>query len=216
MQGQNPVLPDSPYVIVIGPDTFTTETVLIPKPEMSGVLVSGLNNTGIKLTLDVGQSDSTIQKTKYPNGDSLRIYTYLFRNEHYRISFPQRIDSVQVYEMISNESHVEVDTTDHVDINRFVKNLSRLELKKLIGTEIQVFKGTIKLKVDRIGIMLVWPDGFVHGTNYPYIRIQDNKRIKKILKKFPTNGHLIIDCIWFYDSPNDRRAIDGAIGWKII
>jgi hypothetical protein len=110
---------------------------------------------------------------------------------------------------------VEIDTINHVNINRLVKTITGKELKKLLDTEIEVYQDDNKLKVDRISVMVVWPDGKVYGTNYEQVKIGDNKSVKKLLKDFPKNAHIALDSVWFYDTTGDRKLIDGAIGWKI-
>jgi hypothetical protein len=217
LHGQDLTLPDKPYVIIIGLDTFITETKLIVRPDLSSPFVSGLNITGIKLVIDPNKNDSTQNnEVSYPDSDSLRIYTFLYRNENYRIKFPRRIDSVEVYDILSHQTHIEIDTSDYFEINRLVGNLAKSDLKKILDTEIQVYMGSNKLKVDRISVTMVWPDGRLYSNNYEKVKIGDYKYVKKIIQKLPKGSHLVVDCIWFYDLSNERHVIDGAIGWKII
>jgi hypothetical protein len=215
VSAQDLKLPSKPYVLVIGKDTFVSQTIIEQSPDLSGMLASGLKTPGLKMTLDLTPTDTVEHKSVYLNGDSLRTWTYLFKDEKYRISFPQRIDTVNVYDIFTDRVHVEIDTINHVNINRLVKTITGKELKKLLDTEIEVYQDDNKLKVDRISVMVVWPDGKVYGTNYEQVKIGDNKSVKKLLKDFPKNAHIALDSVWFYDTTGDRKLIDGAIGWKI-
>src|SRR5205823_3993790 len=100
---------------------------------------------------------------------------------------------------IAEENHTRYDTTDHIDINKLADTVSIDELSKLLFSEIQIYNGSKKFKVRRIGIRLVWPDGKQFYTNYEKKRIADYPKMVERSKSLSPNGYIIIDSVWFYN-----------------
>jgi hypothetical protein len=204
-------LPKKPYVLLIGKYKFTSETVIEKSPDLSQGF-SSANFGGTQLEM---ASDSTNTGPRYLNGDSLRLWTYLFQNDTFRINYPQKIDRIRIRDMISDKSYIRYDTTDHVDINKLADTISVVELKKLLVSEIQVYNGTKKLKVRRIGIRLVWPDGKQFYTNYEKNKISGYPKMVEQALTLSPNGYLILDRVWFYNLEKEQDGMSGTIGWFI-
>lgn len=211
---QKLVLPEKPYILVIGKDTLITQTIIETAPDLSGLMTSGNNLSDIRLNLKI-KDDTVGHKPIYANGDSLRVWTYLFKDEKYTINFPKRIDTVTGIDLFTGNQSLQIDTTDHIEINKLIDTLTIAELNKLLDTEIEVFYGRKKLKVRRISVLFIWPSGETYGTNYEETKIGNYPTIKKAIKTISPNGYIVLNQIWFYDEKRKQNGISGKIGWKI-
>ncbi len=210
-QAQKLKLPDKPYVLAIGKYKFVSETVIERSPDLSQGFLSE-NFGGLQTELP---GDTAKQEPVYVNGDSLRTWTYLFQYDTFRINYPQRIQKVRVRSILSDTSYIRYDTTNHIEINKLVDTISIEQLDKLLYSEIQIYNGTKKLKVRRIGIRLVWQDGKQFYTNYEKKRIADYPKMVERTRSLSPNGYIIIDSVWFYNLENEQDEMSGAIGWII-
>lgn len=211
---QKVALPEKPYILVIGKDTFITQTIIETAPDLSGLMTSGNNLSDIRLNLKI-KDDTVGHKPIYANGDSLRVWTYLFKGEKYTINFPQRIDTVKGIDLFTGDQSLQIDTTDHIEINRLIDTLTIGELNKLLDTEIEVFYGRKKLKVRRISVLFIWPNGRTYGTNYEETKIGSYPTIKEAVKTISPNGYIVLNRVWFDDERKKQNGISGKIGWKI-
>ena len=210
-QSQNLKLPKKPYVLLIGKYKFTSETVIERSPDLSkGFSSANFGGTQLEMAKDTTESEPS-----YLNGDSLRIWTYLFQHDTFRIKHPQKIERIRVRDITSDKSYIRYDTTDHIDINKLADTITLDELKKLLDTEIQVYNGTKKLKVRRIGIRLVWPDGRQFYTNYERNKISAYPKMMERALTLSPNGYLILDRVWFYNLEKEQDGMSGTIGWFI-
>jgi hypothetical protein len=210
-QSQKLKLPDKPYVLVIGKYKFTTETVIEKNPDLSQGFSSQIFG-GLQLQK---QQDSIKSKPVYLNGDSLRTETYLYQNETFRISYPRKIDTIRVRDIMSNKSYLRSDTTDHFDINKLVDTISAADLERLFSTEIEMYNGNKKLKVRRIGLRLIWPNGKQFYTNYERTHIGDYPKILEVARSLSPNGYVILDSVWFYNLEKEQDQMIGSIGWIV-
>lgn len=210
-QSQKLKLPDKPYVLVIGKYRFVSETVIEKSPDLSQGFLSE-NFGGLQTEIS---ADSTHPEPIYINGDSLRTWTYLYKNDSFRINYPQRIQRVLVRNMLSDSTYVRYDTTDHIDINRLADTINSDQLNKLLYSKVQIYNGSKKLKVTRISVRLVWPDGKQFYTNFERKRVADYPKMEERAKSLSPNGYLIIDAVWFKNLEKEQDEMSGAIGWLI-
>jgi hypothetical protein len=211
VQSQKLKLPEKLYVLVIGKYKFSSETVIEKSPDLSQGFASE-NFGGLQLEMS---KDTIKSRPIYLNGDSLRTWTYLFQNDTFRINYPRKIQKLRVRNILSDTSYIRYDTTDHLDINKLVDTINLEQLKDLLLSEIQIYNGIKKLKVRRIGIRLVWPDGKQFYTNYEKKRIADYPQMVERAKSLSPGGYIIIDSVWFYNLEREQDQMTGAIGWLV-
>ncbi len=210
-QSQNLKLPRKPYVLVIGNYKFISETVIEHSPGFSQGF-SSENFGGIQLSM---ASDSTSAEPGYLNDDSLRLWTYLFQKDTFRISYPQKIEKIRVREITSGKSYIRYDTTDHIDINKLADTIDIVELKKLLDTEIQVFNGVKKMKIRTIGVRMIWPDGRQYYTNYDKNKFNQYPKIVEKALTLSPGGYFVLDSVWYYNLEREQDGMSGTIGWLI-
>jgi hypothetical protein len=210
-QSQNLKLPKKPYVLIIGNYKFISETVIEQIPKLSQGF-SSENLGGIQLEMT---SDSINTEPRYPNGDSLRLGTYLFQNETFRIKYPQKIERIRVREITSGKSYIRYDTTEHIDINKVADTINIVELKKLLNTEIQVFNGLKKMKIRTIGVTMIWPDGRQYYTNYDKNKFNQYPKIVEKALTLSPGGYFILDRVWYRNLEKEQDGMYGTIGWLI-
>lgn len=211
-------LPKNPYVLKIGKYKFVSKTVIERNPDLSGGFASS-NFGGLQLEMPASDSsevdDSTDTGPVYLNGDSLRLWTYLFKEDTVAIKFPRKIDTVRVMDMNSNKVRIRHDTTDQILVNRIVDTINVEQLKKLLTTEIEVYNGTKKMKLRTISVMLLWSNGKRFYTNYDKKRIADYPKMTQRALTLSPGGYLILDMFWYYNLENDQDGMEGSIAWKI-
>jgi len=210
-QSQNLKLPKKPYVLVIGKYKFISETVIEQSPDLSQGF-SSANFGGTQLEM---AGDSTNTEPRYLNGDSLRLWTYLFQNDTFRISYPQKIEKIRIREITSDKSYIRYDTTDHFDINKLADTIDIVELKKLLNTEIQVFNEAKKMKIRTIGVRMIWPDGKQYYTNYDKNKFNQYPKIVEKALTLSPGGYFILDRVWYYNLEKEQDGMSGTIGWLI-
>jgi len=210
-QSQNLKLPKKPYILVIGNYKFISETVIEQSPDLSQGF-SSENFGGTQLAME---SDSTNTELRYPNGDSLRLWTYLFQNDTFRIDYPQKIERIRVRNITSDKSYIRYDTTNHIDINKLAGTIDIAELKKLLNTEIQVFNGINKMKIRTIGVRMIWPDGRQYYTNYDKNKFNQYPKIVEKAFTLSPGGYFILDRVWYYNLEKEQDGMSGTIGWLI-
>ena len=211
-------LPKKPYVLKIGNYKFVSKTVIEQSPDLSGGFV-GANFGGLQLEMPAGDSteveDSTYTGPVYLNGDSLRLWTYLFKEDTVAIRFPRKIDTVRVMDMNSGKVRTRYDTIDHILVNRIVDTINFEQLKKLLTTEIEVYNGMKKMKLRTISVMLLWSNGKRFYTNYDKKRIADYPKMTQWALTLSPGGYLILDMFWYYNLENEQDGMEGSIAWKI-
>ncbi len=205
-------LPKQPYVLKIGEYKFVSETVIEQSPNFSDGF-SSANFGGLQL--EMAAKDKKDRKPVYLNGDSLRLWTYLFKNDTVAIRFPQRIDTTEVYDILTSETHIRYDTTDRMVVNRIVDTISAEQLKKLLTTEIEIYNGARKLELRRISVKLLWGNGDTYYMNYEQKRIGDYKGMTERALRLSPGGYLILDVFWYYNLEHDQSSMEGSIAWKI-
>lgn len=210
-QSQKLKLPKKPYILIIGNYKFVSQTVIEQSPDLSQGF-SSENFGGTQLAM---AGDSTSTEPRYPNGDSLRLWTYLYQNDTFRITYPQKIERIRVREITSGKSYIRYDTTDHIDINKIADTIDIIELKKLLNTEIQVFNGTKKMKIRTIGVRMVWPDGRQYYTNYDKNKFNQYPKIFEKAMTLSPGGYFILDRVWYYNLQKEQDGMSGTIGWFI-
>jgi hypothetical protein len=210
-QSQKLSLPKKPYVLVIDKYKFASETVIEHSPDLSGGLTSA-NFGGTQLEIPSG--DTATKEPIYLNGDSLRLWTYLFKDDTIAIKYPKKIEATRVYDIETNKSRIKYDTTDHIDVNKIADTITIEQALQLINSEVQVYNGTKKMKLRRISVMLIWSNGKIFNTNYEKKRIVDYPEMTQMIKSL-SGGHLIIDMVWYYNLENEQDGMSGAIAWKI-
>lgn len=207
---QNLKLPKNPYVLVIGNYKFKSETIIEKSPDMSGGFVSAnFNATQLEMT-----ADSAAFEPVYLNGDSLRLWTYLYKDDTIAIRYPTKIKTINFYDIETQISRIVYDTSDHINVNKIADTISIDQALRLINTEVQVYNGLKKMQLRTISVMLVWPDGKTFGTNYDKKRIVDYPKMTEMVKSL-SGGHIIIDMIWYYNLENEQDGMSGSIAWKI-
>jgi hypothetical protein len=192
---QKLAFPKKPYVIVLGKDSLVTRTIIEKAP--------GLYEN---YTLE--------NKAVYANVDSLRVWTYLFKDEKYTISFPERMDTVYGIDLSTGGNLTWIDSTDHIDINKLIDSFSAGKLHRLLNTEVKVFYGTQKLKIRRLRVMLVSSTGKTFEYDCAGTKIRNCTLTGNDLKTILPNGYLILNRIWFYDEKNKPNGISQKIAWK--
>lgn len=211
-------LPKNPYVLKIGNYKFVSKTIIEQSPDLSGGFASA-NFGGLQLEMPASDSteieDSTDTGPVYLNGDSLRLWTYLFKEDTVAIKFPRKIDTVRVMDMNSSKVRIRYDTTDHILVNRIVDTINVEQLKKLLTTEIEVYNGTKKMKLRTISVMLLWSNGKRFYTNYDKKRIADYPKMTQRALTLSPGGYLILDMFWYYNLENEQDGMQGSIAWKI-
>jgi hypothetical protein len=210
-QSQNLKLPKKPYVLIIGNYKFISETVIEQSPDLSqGFYSESFGGTQLEMA-----GDSSNTEPRYPNGDSLRLWTYLFQNDTFRINYPLKVERIRVREISSGKSYIRYDTTDHVDINKVADTIDIAELIKLLNTEIQVFNGVKKMKIRTIGVRMIWPDGRQYYTNYDKNKFNQYPKIVEKALTLSPGGYFILDRVWYYNLEKEQDGMSGTIGWFI-
>ncbi len=205
-------LPRNPYVLKIGNYKFVSKTVIERSPDLSGGFTSA-NFNGLQLEMTPDSNTNT--ERVYLNGDSLRLWTYLFKEDTVAIKFPPKIDTVRVRDINTNTVRIRYDTTDRVLVNKIVDTITVDQLKKLLTTEIEVFNGSKKMKLRRISVILLWSNGKRFYTNYERKRISEYPKMTQRALSLSPGGYLILDMFWYYNLKNEQDGMEGAIAWKI-
>ena len=195
MAGQES-LPVSPYLLVVGTDTFVSQTIWDENPSYQKQKEGEPYNAFIH--------------------EKRRRWTYLFKEDTVRIDFPQRIDS---YVDIDPETGIEIygiDSSDHFLMNKVIDTLSKESIEQLIKTEIKVYQQHDQLEVKGLSVDILYLDGKTSGTNNTKSKVEDLYWVPKVLRRdFDKINFFVLDGVWFQDEKGMRRIIDGSIGWKL-
>ena len=144
------------------------------------------------------------------NDNSLREYSYLFKNDRQIIKIPRRIDTVAVYSVSDvNYERIEIDTVDGITVNKIVDTISKTQLDKLIKSELQIYAGKNKLKFDEAHLETIQQNGKTSFTiDLQEKKIKDGKHAFKKVSTLEKGGYLLLQTVWFYDLKGGRHEIE--------
>lgn len=165
---------------------------------------------------DTFQTSTTIEKNEFDN-NSLREYSYLFKNQSQIILIPRRIDKIWVRDITNpSESKLKIDTVDQIVVNKVVDTISKAELNYIIKSEIKIYDRKLKLKFDEAQFETIQPNGKISFTiDLQRPRINEGKHATESISALETGGYLILGTIWFYDLKGDRHEIECNIAWML-
>jgi hypothetical protein len=151
------------------------------------------------------------------NGNSSREYSCLFKDSHQIINIPRRIDTIAVYSISDPDyRRIRIDTVERLDVNKIVDTISKSQLNQIINSEIQVYRGSDKLKFNEAQFEAIKPDGRTSYTiGLQKANIKEGKIAFKAISDLEEGGFLILYAIWFYDLENNRHEIECNIAWMI-
>ena len=165
---------------------------------------------------DTFQTATIIAKNTFDN-NSLREYSYLFKGQSQIIKIPRRIDTVWVRNITRpSRSRIRIDTVDQIVVNRIVDTISKSELNNIINSEIEIYKGKVKLKFDEAQFETIQPNGKTSFTiDLQRTKIKDGEHAFKSLSNLKEGGYFIFRTLWFYDKKRNRHEIECNIAWLL-
>ena len=187
---------------------MTSVTIAVGQPKTNGYQ--------IVFGRDTFQTSTTIEKNEFDN-NSLREYSYLFKNQSQIILIPRRIDRIWVRNITDpSKSRLKIDTVDQIVVNKVLDTISKAELNYIIKSEIKIYDRKHKLKFDEAQFETIQPNGKTSFTiDLQRPRINEGKHANESLSSLKTGGHLILSTIWFYDLKGDRHEIECNIAWML-
>ena len=191
---------------------FVSKTIIEKDPLFSSGSLTSANFNGT--VIETSSNDSLIEESNPGDGDSLRLWTYLFKDDTFKIEYPKKIEKVGYFNIDTKTTKTKFDTTDHILVNKIADTITINQALRLINSEIQIYNGTKKMKVRGISVRLIWKNGKTFYTNYEKMRIIDYPKMLEKVKSL-SGGHIILDMIWYYNLENDQDGMSGAIAWKI-
>ncbi|MBL7935465.1 MAG: hypothetical protein JNM51_06625 [Bacteroidia bacterium] len=140
--------------------------------------------------------------------------TLLPSDDPITIKYPLRTDTVEYYNPDGN-SRKDTVTTSSFTVDRIFDTIYRNRIDSFINSEIKIHYNNIKLKVDRISIRILFPDGTFYNNNFKANKIAFDKSVIKKINSSIDNLYIVIDTIWFYDKKGKRQEISDDLCWKI-
>jgi len=165
---------------------------------------------------DTFQTATTIAKDPFDKS-SLREYSYLFKGQSQIIKIPRRIDTIRVRNIsYPSGSKIRIDTVDEIKVNKIVDTISKSELTNIINSEIEIYKGKVKLKFDEAQFETIQPNGKTSFTiDLQKTKIKDGKHAFESLSSLKEGGYFIFRTLWFYDKKQNRHEVECNIAWMI-
>ncbi len=160
---------------------------------------------------------TTFTKSDPFNNKYLREYSYLFKNGRQIIKIPKRIDTAYVPDIyFPTKGRIQIDTVDHIVVNKIVDTIGRPQLDKIINSEIQIYSGINKLKFDEAQFETILSTGKSSYTiDLQKARVREGTHAFKEISLLDKGGYLILKTVWFYDLQNRRQEIECNVAWRI-
>jgi hypothetical protein len=130
------------------------------------------------------------------------------------IKYPARTDTVDYYSPDGN-SRKDTLTTTHFTIDRIIDTLCVSNIDTFTNSEIKIHYCGKNLKIERIAVKILFPDGTFYYTNFKSNKISFDKSIVREIKRNIDNSYIVLHTIWFIDQSGNRQETSDDIGWKI-
>ena len=135
-------------------------------------------------------------------------------HDHIIINFPRRTDSVSFYTR-DGDLRKDTLTTSYFTVDRIIDTISSRTFDSLVNSEIKLYINDKKLKIVRISITILFPDGTSDRNNFRSNKIKHDKQTMGQVKKRINNSYIVIDAIWFLDEKGVELKVKDDVAWKI-
>jgi hypothetical protein len=129
------------------------------------------------------------------------------------VKFPQRTDSVCLVDLEGNRIDT-IETRDYFVFTKLMDSIPPSLLRLVMFSKIEILHKKKKLKIDRIGVEIMRPDGGNYYNNYEANIISHDSGLMDFFKASPIGSYVILDAVWFYLENGERTQESERLVWK--
>ena len=128
------------------------------------------------------------------------------------IKFPSRVDSVETYDR-NGDLHKDTMTTSYFTVQKIIDSINISSTDSLISSEIKLSHKNRYLKITRINIDVLFPDGTSYSNSISNNKISSNPNIVKEIKKGINSCFLVISAIYFINDEGIELKVKDDMAW---